>query len=48
MNEKYDVIIIGGGMVGGTLACALADSDLRVAVIERAELTPFDPDSEHD
>jgi len=48
MNEKYDVIIVGGAMVGGTLACALADSPLRVAVIECADLPPFDSCSEHD
>ncbi len=35
MTVKYDVLIVGGGMVGSLLACALGDSDLKVAVLER-------------
>ena len=33
-QTDFDIIIAGGGLVGGSLAAALAGSDLRVAVIE--------------
>lgn len=34
MNKQYDLIIIGGGMVGLTLACALGQLQFKVAVVE--------------
>ena len=34
MNNHYDVIIVGGGMVGASLALALKQSDLKIALIE--------------
>ena len=34
MDTRFDVIIIGGGMVGATLARALAPTRLRIALIE--------------
>ncbi len=37
---EYDVVIIGSGMGGGTLAYALGSSGLRVALMERGEFLP--------
>lgn len=34
MKPHFDIVIAGGGMVGGTLACALGGGALKVAVIE--------------
>ncbi|MCK5355294.1 MAG: FAD-dependent monooxygenase, partial [Methyloprofundus sp.] len=48
MNEEYDVIIVGGGMVGATVACALGDSDLKVALIEQAMPEAFSAEQPHD
>jgi len=40
MKKSYDVVIAGGSMVGATLATALGDSGLQVAVIEPQGLEP--------
>src|SRR5690606_12368750 len=37
MSNAYDLIIIGGSHVGATLACALGEAGLRVAVVEARE-----------
>lgn len=46
--QHFDLIIIGGGMVGATLACALGDSALKIAVIEAREADYNWPESSHD
>lgn len=37
MIKNVDLAIVGGGMVGLTLALALKDTDMRIAIIEGAE-----------
>ncbi|PJE78074.1 2-octaprenyl-3-methyl-6-methoxy-1,4-benzoquinol hydroxylase [invertebrate metagenome] len=34
-QQNYDVLVIGGGMVGATLAAALAQKNIKVAVFDR-------------
>ena len=46
--KHYDVIINGGGMVGATLGCLLAQAGRSVAVIEAFETSPFSQDAAHD
>ncbi|MCP5125622.1 MAG: UbiH/UbiF/VisC/COQ6 family ubiquinone biosynthesis hydroxylase [Gammaproteobacteria bacterium] len=44
----YDLIIAGGGMVGSALACALGETDLRIALLEGAPLDCIRPEPEPD
>jgi len=36
-RRECDVLILGGGMTGATLALALAETDLTVALVDRAD-----------
>lgn len=47
-HTTYDVAIVGAGMAGATLACALGDSGLRVALIDRARPPLSWKDAGHD
>src|SRR5512139_3553044 len=44
----FDIIIIGGGMVGATLACALGNTPFKVAVIEPVVAPVTWPEDEYD
>lgn len=46
-DVDYDVVIVGGGMVGSMLAAALiSSSTLKVAILEHSEPEPFEPGSD--
>ncbi len=38
MKVEYDIAIIGGGMVGASLACGLAKENINIALIEKTPL----------
>ena len=43
MTEMFDLIIVGTGAGGGTLAYALAGSGMRILLIERGDFLPQEP-----
>jgi len=45
MAEHWDVIIIGSGAGGGTLAWRLAPSGKRILLLERGDFVPREPDN---
>jgi choline dehydrogenase-like flavoprotein len=45
MNDHYDVIIIGSGAGGGTLAYRLAPTGKRVLILERGDYVPREKDN---
>ncbi|MCB1985724.1 MAG: UbiH/UbiF family hydroxylase [Burkholderiales bacterium] len=42
---KFDIVVVGGGLVGASLVAALKDSGLKIALIESREPAPL-PDDE--
>ena len=40
--REVDVCVVGAGPVGGTLACLLAQSGVRTAIVDRAALPPME------
>ncbi len=48
MKENFDVIIVGGGMVGAAVACGLGGSSLKIAVLESSPPEPFSSEQPHD
>ena len=44
-SERYDVIIIGTGAGGGTVARALADAPARILLLDRGRFVPREPEN---
>ncbi|HET7396731.1 MAG TPA: UbiH/UbiF/VisC/COQ6 family ubiquinone biosynthesis hydroxylase [Gammaproteobacteria bacterium] len=48
MKHDFDITIVGAGAVGSTLACALRDSGLRIALLDARRPETFSADAELD
>jgi choline dehydrogenase-like flavoprotein len=44
-DRAYDIVIVGTGMGGGTLAYGLRDSGARILLIERGDFIPSEPEN---
>src|SRR5258708_6059936 len=42
-TEHYDVVIVGSGAGGGTLAYALANAGKKILILERGQFLPQEP-----
>ena len=40
MTDRYDIVIIGSGAGGGTMARALSETSARILVLERGDFVP--------
>ena len=47
-DETFDLVVVGGGLAGCSLACALAGSGLRIAIVEAAAPEPDGALASHD
>ncbi|HKK92280.1 MAG TPA: GMC family oxidoreductase [Longimicrobiales bacterium] len=45
MSEQFDVVILGSGVGGGTVARRLAATGARILVVERGEFIPQEPEN---
>ena len=45
---KFDIVIIGGGLVGASLALALKNSGLKIALVESRSPAPLPDDKSWD
>ncbi|MCH9699461.1 MAG: UbiH/UbiF/VisC/COQ6 family ubiquinone biosynthesis hydroxylase [Gammaproteobacteria bacterium] len=47
-HQVYDIAIVGGGMVGSTLATCLVDSGLKIALLEAVRPSEYSPEQPPD
>lgn len=45
MDQDFDIVIIGTGAGGGTLAYALKDSGAKILIVERGDFLPQEPEN---
>lgn len=47
-NGKYELIVVGGGMVGAAVALGAANLGYKVFLLEKSDLPTYNPNSEYD
>ncbi len=45
MSTRYDIVIVGSGAGGGTMALALAETGARILIVERGGFVPQEPEN---